>query len=162
MCICSITPRIDYSQGNQWDTELKTMDDLHKPALDGIGYQDSVNSERAWWAGYYSQGPLKVETAAGKTVAWLNYMTNVNRTYGNFAIKDNEAFMVMNRNYELQINGGSTPTSIRIGDLSTYIDPVKFNYIFADTSLEAMNFWLQTKFDIKARRLISAKQIPNL
>jgi hypothetical protein len=162
MCICSITPRIDYSQGNQWDTELKTMDDLHKPALDGIGYQDSINSERAWWAGYYTGDPSKKEMSAGKTVAWINYMTNVNRTYGNFAIKDNEAFMVMNRNYELQINGGSTPTSIRIGDLSTYIDPVKFNYIFADTSLEAMNFWVQTKFDIKARRLISAKQIPNL
>lgn len=162
MCICSITPRIDYSQGNQWDTELKTMDDLHKPALDGIGYQDSVNSERAWWAGYYNADPDKKELAAGKTVAWINYMTNVNRTYGNFAIKDNEAFMVMNRNYELQINGSPTPTSIRIGDLSTYIDPVKFNYIFADTSLEAMNFWVQTKFDIKARRLISAKQIPNL
>ena len=32
--------------------ELKTMDDLHKPALDGSGYQDSINSERAWWAGY--------------------------------------------------------------------------------------------------------------
>ena len=57
MCICSITPRIDYSQGNQWDSELKTMDDLHKPALDGIGYQDSVNSERAWWAGYYNADP---------------------------------------------------------------------------------------------------------
>lgn len=162
MCICSITPRIDYSQGNQWDTELKTMDDLHKPALDGIGYQDSINSERAWWAGYYSEGPLKAETAAGKTVAWINYMTNVNRTYGNFAIKDNEAFMVMNRNYELEITGGSSPTKIAIGDLSTYIDPVKYNYIFADTDLEAMNFWVQTKFDIKARRLISAKQIPNL
>jgi hypothetical protein len=25
-----------------------------------------------------------------------------------------------------------------------------------------MNFWVQTKFDIKVRRLISAKQIPNL
>ena len=162
MCICSITPRIDYSQGNQWDTELKTMDDLHKPALDGIGYQDSINSERAWWAGYYNADPDKKETAAGKTVAWINYMTNVNRTYGNFAIKDNEAFMVMNRNYEIETAGGSNPTKITIGDLSTYIDPVKFNYIFSDTSLEAMNFWVQTKFDIKARRLISAKQIPNL
>ena len=59
MCICSITPRIDYSQGNQWDSELKTMDDLHKPALDGIGYQDSINSERAWWAGYYGGEPNK-------------------------------------------------------------------------------------------------------
>ena len=116
----------------------------------------------AWWTDYLSDGPQIAKTAAGKTVAWINYTTNVNRTYGNFAIKDNEAFMVMNRNYELEITGGSSPTKIAIGDLSTYIDPVKFNYIFADTSLEAMNFWIQTKFDIKARRLISAKQIPNL
>lgn len=158
ICICSITPRIDYSQGNDWDVELKTMDDLHKPALDGIGYQDSINSERAWWAGYYNADPNKKETAAGKTVAWINYMTNVNRTYGNFAINDNEAFMVLNRNYEMNKSGNN----YSIGDLTTYIDPVKFNYIFADTSLEAMNFWVQTKFDIKARRLISAKQIPNL
>ena len=68
----------------------------------------------------------------------------------------------MTQNNELEITGGTSPTKIAIGDLSTYIDPVKFNYIFADTSLEAMNFWIQTKFDIKARRLISAKQIPNL
>ena len=53
--------------------------------------------------------------------------------------------MVMNRNYELEITGGASPTKIAIGDLSTYIDPVKFNYIFADTSLEAMNFWVQAK-----------------
>ena len=102
--------------------------------------------------------PNKKETAAGKTVAWINYMTNVNRTYGNFAINDNEAFMALNRNYEMDKSGNN----YSIGDLTTYIDPVKFNYIFADTSLEAMNFWVQTKFDIKARRLISAKQIPNL
>ena len=68
--------------------------------------------------------------------------------------------MVLNRNYEMIPSAGTNET--KIADLSTYIDPVKFNYIFADTSLEAMNFWLQTKFDIKARRLISAKQIPNL
>jgi len=29
--IISLTPRIDYSQGNKWDINLKTMDDLHKP-----------------------------------------------------------------------------------------------------------------------------------
>ena len=32
--IVSLTPRIDYSQGNNWDIHLETMDDLHKPALD--------------------------------------------------------------------------------------------------------------------------------
>lgn len=155
MCICSITPRIDYGQGNTWDTYLETMNDWHKPALDGIGYQDSLNGERAWWTDYLSDGPLVAKTAAGKTVAWINYMTNVNRTFGNFAPGMPESFMVLNRNYSMSSTG-------QIEDLTTYIDPVKFNYIFADTNLDAMNFWVQTKFDIKVRRLISAKQIPNL
>lgn len=155
MCICSITPRIDYGQGNTWDTYLKTMNDWHKPALDGIGYQDSLNGERAWWTDYISENNQLSKTAAGKTVAWVNYMTNVNRTFGNFAPEMPESFMVLNRNYSMASNG-------QIEDLTTYIDPVKFNYIFADTNLDAMNFWVQTKFDIKVRRLISAKQIPNL
>lgn len=155
MCICSITPRIDYGQGNTWDTYLETMNDWHKPALDGIGYQDSLNGERAWWTDYLSDKPLLTKTAAGKTVAWINYMTNVNRTFGNFAPEMPESFMVLNRNYSMDNKG-------QIEDLTTYIDPVKFNYIFADTNLDAMNFWVQTKFNIKVRRLISAKQIPNL
>ena len=49
-----------------------------------------------------------------------------------------------------------------IQDLTTYIDPSKHNNIFADRKLTAMNFWLQTACDIKVRRNISAKQIPNL
>lgn len=155
MCICSITPRIDYGQGNTWDTYLETMDDWHKPALDGIGYQDSLNGERAWWTDYVTADPNLKRTSAGKTVAWINYMTNVNRTFGNFAPGMSESFMVLNRNYSIGANK-------QIEDLTTYIDPVKFNYIFADTNLDAMNFWVQTKFDIKVRRLISAKQIPNL
>lgn len=155
MCICSITPRIDYGQGSTWDTYLKTMDDWHKPALDGIGYQDSLNGERAWWTDYIGESGSLSKTAAGKTVAWINYMTNVNRTFGNFAPGMSESFMVLNRNYSMGKDG-------QIEDLTTYIDPVKFNYIFADTNLDAMNFWVQTRFDIKVRRLISAKQIPNL
>lgn len=157
MSICSITPRIDYGQGNTWDTYLETMDDWHKPALDGIGYQDSTNGERAWWTDYLTTDPDLKRTSAGKTVAWLNYMTNVNRTFGNFAPGMSESFMVLNRNYSMN-NSAAT----QIEDLTTYIDPVKFNYIFADANLDAMNFWVQTRFDIKVRRLISAKQIPNL
>lgn len=156
--ICSITPRIDYGQGNTWDTYLETMDDWHKPALDGIGYQDSLNGERAWWTDYLTADPELKRTAAGKTVAWINYMSNVNRTFGNFAPGMSESFMVLNRNYSMTTQTGAR----QIEDLTTYIDPTKFNYIFADTNLDAMNFWVQTKFDIKVRRLISAKQIPNL
>ena len=161
MCITSITPRIDYSQGNDFDSDWISLDDMHKPALDGIGYQDSVNTGRAWWDDTFTgnQPGSLVKHTAGKTVAWIDYMTNVNRTYGNFAAGMSEAFMVLNRNYEIKYE---TDKSSRISDLTTYIDPVKYNYIFADTSIDAMNFWVQIKFDITARRLMSAKQIPNL
>ena len=49
MGIVSITPRIDYSQGNSWDTTLQTMNDFHKPALDEIGFQDLITDQMAFW-----------------------------------------------------------------------------------------------------------------
>ena len=83
-------------------------------------------------------------------------MTNFNKTFGNFASGESEEFMVLNRNYE------ANQFHTKINDLTTYIDPSKHNEIFADTSIDAMNFWLQTAVDMKIRRNISAKQIPNL
>ncbi len=65
-------------------------------------------------------------------------------------------FMTLNRRYE-NLQGGQG-----ISDLTTYIDPIKFNHIFADTRLDAMNFWVQISNKITARRKMSAKVIPNL
>ena len=156
--IVAITPMIDYSQGNDWDmTNIKNMDDFHKPAFDGIGFEDSMNEQRAYWTAEYNNGEKISDTKAGKTVAWINYMTNFNKTFGEFAAGESEDFMVMNRNYERDEKDDSL-----ISDLSTYIDPSKYNQIFADVSLSAQNFWVQTAVQIEARRNISAKQIPNL
>lgn len=155
--LCAITPMIDYSQGNDWDMlNLETMDDLHKPALDGIGYEDSLEAYRAWWSSVTDLTNAETNYAAGKTVAWINYMTNFNKTFGNFASGESESFMCLNRNYEFSEETGL------IEDLTTYIDPSKHNEIFADTNIDAMNFWVQTACDIEVRRMISAKQIPNL
>ena len=82
-------------------------------------------------------------------------MTNFNKTFGNFASGESESFMCLNRNYE-------RTSENTISDLTTYIDPAKHNEIFADTDLGSQNFWVQTAFDIKVRRNISAKQIPNI
>lgn len=155
--ICAITPMVDYSQGNEWDMmDIDTMDDWHKPALDGIGYQDSLAVNRAWWSMEIESNVAYKSPSPGKTVAWINYMTNYNKTFGEFAAGESEEFMALNRNYEVDSTG------YLIQDLTTYIDPSKHNNIFADKKLSAMNFWLQTACDIKVRRNISAKQIPNL
>ena len=153
--IVSITPRIDYSQGNKWDMSLKTMNDFHKPSLDEIGFQDRITDDMAWFDTYIdSNGDVKYNSA-GKQPAWINYMTNVNVTKGKFA-QESEMFMTLNRRYE--DNG----THGRIGDITTYVDPSKYNYIFAEQSLDSQNFWVQIKNDIFARRKMSAKVIPNL
>lgn len=158
--IVSITPRIDYSQGNAWDIDLKTMDDFHKPALDAIGFQDLITEQMAWWdTGVGGATDTLIKKSAGKQPAWINYMTAINRTYGNFAVEDNEMFMTLNRRYE---RSGTTLQTSTIKDLTTYIDPSKYNNIFADTAIDSQNFWVQIGADITARRLMSAKIIPNL
>ena len=156
--IISLTPRIDYSQGNDWSVHLKTMDDLHKPALDEIGFQELLTEQIAWWDTTYDTVTAKwVTRSAGKQPAWLNYMTSVNRVHGNFAVKDNEMFMVLNRRYEYEPTGSGN-----IKDLTTYIDPSKFNFIFAQSSLDAQNFWAQVGVDMIVRRKMSAKVMPNI
>lgn len=164
MGLISITPRIDYSQGNSFISGLKTLDDIHKPAFDQIGFQDSVNERRAWWSTYFDAVEDDwITTSAGKVPAWLDYMTNVNKTYGNFAINDgagSQMFMTHNRMYEPAFNMGNGSSSIK--DLTVYVDPVKYNGVFADQRLNAMNFWVQIGFDITARRKMSAKIMPRV
>ena len=153
MGLIAITPMVDYSQGNDFDLNLFTMDDLHKPALDGIGYQDLMNEQRAWWTAEQDSTSI-VDTTPGKSVAWVDYMTNFNRTFGNFAAGESEDFMVLNRNYERDDKNG-------ISNGSTYINPQEHIDIFADTAIDSQNFWVQTACEITRRGNYSAKQIPN-
>lgn len=148
--IVSITPRVDYSQGTEWDMELNTLDDLHKPALDGIGYQDLLAHQVAGW--------VHEKTAWGKTIAWINYMTDFNRAHGNFAAGENEDFMVLNKVYR-QRNGKYTVQGTDL-QVTSYINPTDYINQFAEKSLEAQDFWVQLGFKIEARRVMSAKQIP--
>lgn len=160
--IISLTPRCDYSQGNKWDVNLKTLNDLHKPALDEIGFQELITDQMAWFDTVIDGNQDVIFHSAGKQPAWINYMTNVNQTRGNFAEKGGingnaggQMYMTLNRRYERDTNS-------RIKDLTTYIDPSKFNNIFADERLDAQNFWAQIAVNNIARRKMSAKLMPNL
>lgn len=156
MGICSITPRVDYSQGNDFDVMLDNLDQIHKPQLDQIGFQDLLTWKMDASQIVYENGVLK-EYSVGKQPAWIDYMTNYNKTYGNFAVGESEAYMVLNRIYQTEWNG-NTPKL----NNSTYIDPQAYNYVFADTDLQSMNFWVQIGFDIEARIVMSAKVMPTL
>lgn len=155
MALGSITPRIDYSQGNKWWTRLQSMDDFHKPTLDAIGFQELIAEEAAAWSTEGIGNNELIYQSLGKQPSWIEYTTDVNETYGEFAAGMPLAFMCLNRVYEE--NSDHT-----IGNASTYIDPTIYNSIFAESRLSSQNFWVQVAFDVTARRVMSAKQIPNL
>lgn len=156
MILESITPRIDYSQGNKWFTALETLDDLHKPNLDGIGFQELITEEMAAFDTQVGVGGVPTKFSAGKQPSWIQYQTNQNATFGDFSANNPLDFMAFNRVYE------QDEETNRIKDLTTYIDPTMYNKAFAVQDLKSKNFWVQVAINCTVRRVMSAKQIPNL
>ena len=117
----------------------------------------SHDQEMAWWDSEWDQpGATWTEKSAGVQPAWTQYMTSVNKTYGSFAEPDNQMFMTLNRRFQWD------PDNDQIADLTTYIDPAKYNYIFAQQSLDAQNFWTQIGIGLDVTRVMSPKVMPIL
>lgn len=157
--LTSITPRLDYSDGNEFDLSLDSIDDLHKPSLDGISFQDLNTKQAAWW-----DGNIQEVYSFGKQVAWQNYMTDINQVHGEFALNGEYDWMVLQRKYQMNIEDTETfgvykPT---IKDRTTYINPNDWNGIFADERDDGQNFWIQKAQYVDMRRVMAGKQIPNL
>ena len=155
MVIESLVPIIDYSQGNKWWTKLETMDDFHKPELDGIGFQELITEEMAAFDTTIDSTGKVTTYSAGKQPSWIQYQTETNEAFGSFSAGHELDFMAMTRAYERGEDG-------HIKDLTTYVDPQKWNRPFADAKLSAKNFWVQIALDVTVRRKMSANQIPNL
>ena len=133
------------------DLYLETMDDLHKPQLDGIGFQDLNESLMAWWKAATDK---ESETSVGKQPAWINYMPNINNTYGTFAIEDNEAFMCLTSFYD-SLDPSVEQWNTEELDYTTYINPSKFNYTFAETGILSQIFSeLKTKISLSLMNMI--------
>lgn len=157
--LTSITPRLDYSDGNDFDVSLDSIDDLHKPSLDGISFQDLNTKQAAWW-----DGNIQEVFSFGKQVAWQNYMTDINQVHGEFALNGEYDWMILQRKYQMNIENTSffgvyKPT---IKDRTTYINPNDWNGIFADERDDGQNFWVQKAQFVDMRRVMAGKQIPNL
>lgn len=73
MGIASITPILDYSQGNKWFGRFKSFADIHKPAYDGIGYQDLLTDELAAWNTKRDADGNPTYMSAGKQPAWIEW-----------------------------------------------------------------------------------------
>lgn len=161
--IVSYTPRIDYYQGNEWDEySLNSMADLYKPEFAGIGFQDLITEQMAWWTTSTSidDGNKFIQKSAGKQPSWLQYQTAYNQVYGDFARAGNADFMVITRRYKPNNTFGEDILGIR--DLTSYIDPTDYSYLFAKKDIDTQPIWTQIKFDVEVRRIMSASVMPSL
>lgn len=158
MGIFSIIPRVSYYQGTRHWLRWSKISDRHVPAMDGIGFQDLLVDD------FYSYGsernalnPFKPTSGSvGKQPAWVEYMTRVNELHGGFAKRDIYMPLVYARRF------GTSETPALGLTYSTYINPVGYNYPFADNSLSAENYWCQFRFRVRARRAISKRVMPHL
>lgn len=161
MGIASITPRIAYSQNNWWFNSLSNLDELHKPAFDGISFQDKLLSDFVPYVDFTDNTGLLHQKAIGKQPAWLHYMTALDEIYGSFAIDTELNYMTLDRRYIPEFS--STYDDATISDATSYIDPARYLYAFQGQRLEdAQVFWLQVGVDCFSRRKMSAKQMPQL
>lgn len=153
-----IVPNVSYYQGNDWDNNLKNIDQVHKPDLDQIAFEDVLTDEMAFFDTLIDDDGEVIFKSAGKRPAWTNYVTEVNQVYGTFADINQQAFMIILRRFENNV----TANTSQIKNLTTYIDPSQQNYAFADTRLDAQNYWIDLGWKITARQKKSAKVMPNL
>lgn len=109
MVMMSIIPQVDYYQGMPKCMLKETFDDIFKPALDNIGYQDlfefevsALNDRNSWlmetsdsigsseaiptYRKNYTGDQYKADrvTSLGKQPAWLEYKTGLNHVHGDF------------------------------------------------------------------------------
>lgn len=156
MVIMSVVPRVDYSQGTRDCLTHLTLGDLHVPALDSIGMQDLL-VDTFFSAGCASDGSFNVEAkSVGKQPAWLELMTSVNETHGNFAAWCNLSYMALNRTFMLTSNFASGI------DFTAYVDPVLYLKNFAGSDYTADPFWVQIRFQYFVKRALSKRVMPNL
>lgn len=114
MVMMSIVPQVDYYQGFDKCILKETFDDLFKPALDNIGFQDlfrfelsALTPNSSWNLGAAAEWPAPSykdldyrprfkptysgaqyaadrSTSVGKQPAWLEYKTSMNEVHGDF------------------------------------------------------------------------------
>lgn len=157
MTIMSIIPRVDYYQGVKYYMRHRTLADVHVPAMDGIGFQDLLGDDFYAATTNVEQTALYPESyiAFAKQPAWVEYMSAVNELHGDFAEQNKLMYLVLARRF---YQSGAVTNF----NFTSYINPKDFNYMFADSSLTAQNFWVQLKVGFNTKLPMSKRVMPNL
>lgn len=184
VCIFSLVPIVYYSGGIPLRKIKDTFADIFDPALARIGYQPvSVLELKATPVGivnyrdsevgsndiaeFVISDEQRVDVAVAKRIAWSEYMADLNRAHGDFALGQSLDYWTFNRVYashQYQRAGDSAEAQFDelYGhlDTTTYVKPSLWNRLFVDQKPDAMNFRLRVAFDVDVIREIPKQVMP--
>lgn len=172
MAIVSLIPCVDYDQGMDIDLQRTTFADDYKPQFSQLGYQDVSTVTYACMpllmhdpntgdtTTVSGQSPQERDFTVGKQVAWLDLMTDVNRSFGEFAQGGMyETWTLKRRFWRKPIISEFVENSTI--NITRYADPMDFQYPFVMQTIEDPNFMLQVGFDVRAVRPIIKQVMPS-
>lgn len=182
MCIATIIPNISYSEDIEQEVLAGKFFDRYQPEFANIAFDNiprSAFSALPMVNTYYdsSSAPVYVDyqsftpsDSQGRSVAWWNYMTDVNRSYGNLASGQNMESWILNRSfYKHSLQNIDDPETPKVSSrlqaafaYSSYGLPTETNYAFVDTAVGSQNFIFQIGLDIQVRRAIPKYNLPKV
>lgn len=159
MICVSLIPCVEYCQGIDPELVQTNFSDEYNPEFANLGLQ---NVPRMFYSIYPNLNSSGISTqstfnnildsAVGKQVAWVHYMTDVNRCHGEFATGGIYDYWVLQRRYTRPSSnilpsspGGIQPTSDNtiLFSFTQYINPLDFQYPFVSQTLADPNWQFQ-------------------
>lgn len=143
---------------------------------------DDVSAETFGFSDNWMNDPFYLETSVGRNVAWVHLMTSTNRCHGEYSTLGSRDYWTLQRRYTrffersnrlpiISNNGDGSYTYKGLQDIpalgastyiSPYVDPLDFQYMFADQTLLDPHWHLDVWFDCKVVRKLPKRFMPNL
>lgn len=175
MYLVTLVPEVSYSSGIAKGLMRTMFADDYKPQYKRLGFQD-VPSLR------YDAIPEVVSldgvtttltdtttpVAVGKEVAWAEYMTNVDRSHGLFAVGQSLESFAPNRHY---VTSPGADGHILWSDVNKprliiepngYASPLVWNYMFQVVDPNYPNWHLMLRIDLTGFRPIGNRYMPTI
>lgn len=189
-CVFTYTPIVMYSNLFKREDLKTSFQDVYNPRMAQLGYQGVPHSVLSAEystlllydgagappisfdsSGYalpfirrYNNGSDEMNQLVGKQVAWAEYMSDIDEARGLFATNQSLEYWVLNRDYNYRKDFDHNSFYVRENafDGSTYVDPAKWQNLFADVEPNAQNFRQFYKFNVFVKRPIPKRTLGRL
>lgn len=162
--ITVIMPKPFYNQGLNPDLLVKSWADEFNPELNGEGFQSVPRSRYSllpnhenWFSKSDSANPNSI--SVGDEVAWSWLKTDFSRLHGDFSAIGLSQYWTLHRNYtRFNVTDGGIDY---FGDtITSYINPMDYQYLFAIEDYQQANFNLLANVNITVTNSVSKNYMP--